>query len=463
MTADLRQECADCGFIYDPADYGGVSLFYLDDWECPTCGASIDKFDFTIDEDTTGPHTVPSSSLAVTVIEAPQGADPGLSGIEIARLGLLRTPAGNLVSSSNRALLLHMIRELEEHPILHVEDGIIIEPRPLCAYLLFSTQRDFIEVDPTVDRDTVAHALEHDPILFPSAGPEWADQLRAWEPLANFVQGVGAKLRPRVSYKQDELAALVDGVTTRWNRLSEAGKSVVGNLRALSEGHIIASVAFAAGECSAVEFANAVLAATPLHHLFGISFDDETSPAEQHGDAFREYKDLARVCADYLAFFPQEGVSGLVASGESAVLEFKSTLRWDLRQNKKSDEVTHAALKTIAAFANSEGGTLLLGVADDGTAVGVEADNFQNEDKYLLHLMTVITTSMGTNVAALVQAEFDVFQGKRVCVVRCRKSVEPVYLRAKGGNEAFFIRTGPSSAQLSPSELVSYMRDHFHS
>lgn len=34
MTADLRQECADCGFIYDPADYGGVSLFYLDDWEC---------------------------------------------------------------------------------------------------------------------------------------------------------------------------------------------------------------------------------------------------------------------------------------------------------------------------------------------------------------------------------------------------------------------------------------------
>ena len=85
----------------------------------------------------------------------------------------------------------------------------------------------------------------------------------------------------------------------------------------------------------------------------------------------------------------------------------------------------------------------------------------RTKTKYLLHLMTAIKTAMGANVAALVQPGFDVFQGKRVCVVRCRKSREPVYLRMKGGDEAFFIRTGPSSAQLSPRELVSYMRDHF--
>ena len=138
-------------------------------------------------------------------------------------------------------------------------------------------------VDPTVDRDAVADALEHNLILSPSAGPEWADQLRAWEPLADFVQGVGAKLRPRALYSKDELAALIDGVATRWNRLSEAGKSVVANLQSLTEGHTIASVAFAAGECSAVEFANAVLAATPLHHLFGISFDDDASQRSSTG------------------------------------------------------------------------------------------------------------------------------------------------------------------------------------
>lgn len=457
----LRQECTDCGFIYDPADHGGVSVFCLDTWECPNCGAGVDKFEFAVDEDAPGPHTVPSNRLAVTVIEDSDSKDSNLFGIEISRLGLLHTPAGNAVSSPNSALLLHMVRELEEHPVLHVENGIILEPRPLCAYLLFSTQRDFIEVGQEIDRDTVAQALEHDPILYPAAGPEWADQLRAWEPVADFVRGVGAKLRPRVSYSQDELAALIDGVMTRWNRLSGAGKSVVANLQVLTEGNIIASVAFAAGECTAVEFANAVLAATPLHHLFGIDLDDDVSPEQQHSDALRQYKDLARVCADYLAFFPQESVSGLVAAGESTSLEFKSTLRWDLRQDKKSDEITHVALKTIAAFANSEGGCLLLGVADDGTAVGIEADNLQNEDKYLLHLMTAIKTTMGSNVAALVQPEFDVFEAKKVCVVRCRKSREPVYLRMKGRDEAFYIRTGPSSAQLSPRELVSYTRDHF--
>ena len=116
MTDALRQECTDCGFIYDPADYGGDVLFYLEDWKCPDCGAGVDKFDFALDEDKTGPRTVPSNFLAVTVIEAPDGKASELFGVEISRLGLLRTPAGNLVSSPSSALLLHMVRELEETP-----------------------------------------------------------------------------------------------------------------------------------------------------------------------------------------------------------------------------------------------------------------------------------------------------------------------------------------------------------
>jgi len=408
-----------------------------------------------------GPQEVPSDRLAVGMIEDSDGNDSGLFGIEISRhLGLLHTPAGNLVSSPSNEFLLHMVRELEEHPHLVVEDGIILEPRTLGAYLLFSTQRDFIEADPNIPRDDVAHALEHDPILYPAAGPEWADQLRAWEPVADFLKGLGARLRPRASYKEVELGALIDGVATRWNRLSVAGKSVVANLVTLTEGHAITSVAFAAGECSSVAFANTVLAATPMHRLFGIDLDD-MSPEEQHGEALRQYKDLARICADYLAFFPSESVSELVAAGESTFQEFKSTLRWDLRQDKKNDAVTQAVLKTIAAFANSEGGRLLLGVDDDGNAVGIAIDQFENEDKYLLHLMNAIKAAMGNHVAALVRPELDAFQGKRVCVVHCQKSREPVYLRMKGDEEKFVVRTGPSSVQLSPRELVSYMREHF--
>ena len=51
-----------------------------------------------------------------------------------------------------------------------------------------------------------------------------------------------------------------------------------------------------------------------------------------------------------------------------------TTLRWDLKEagvNKKLEEVI---IKTIAAFANSQGGTLLIGVADDGDVIGLEPD-----------------------------------------------------------------------------------------
>ena len=80
----------------------------------------------------------------------------------------------------------------------------------------------------------------------------------------------------------------------------------------------------------------------------------------------------------------------LIKQGESKTLEFKSTLRWNLRESRQDDKrVTHAALKTIAAFLNTEGGDLLLGVADDGTIVGIERDGFDSDDRFMLHLAQV--------------------------------------------------------------------------
>ena len=77
----------------------------------------------------------------------------------------------------------------------------------------------------------------------------------------------------------------------------------------------------------------------------------------------------------------------LIKQGESKTLEFKSTLRWNLREDRKDDKrITHAALKTIAAFLNTEGGDLLLGVADDGAIVGIEKDRLDNDDKFMRHL-----------------------------------------------------------------------------
>ena len=66
----------------------------------------------------------------------------------------------------------------------------------------------------------------------------------------------------------------------------------------------------------------------------------------------------------------------LIKRGESKTLEFKSTLRWSIKERKQDSRgVTFAGLKTVAAFLNAEGGDLILGVADDGSVVGIELDD----------------------------------------------------------------------------------------
>lgn len=64
----------------------------------------------------------------------------------------------------------------------------------------------------------------------------------------------------------------------------------------------------------------------------------------------------------------------LIARGEGDKLEFKETLEWDVREGRKSGEVLHSTLKTVAAFRSSEGGTLLIGVSDSGLVAGLEPD-----------------------------------------------------------------------------------------
>jgi len=70
----------------------------------------------------------------------------------------------------------------------------------------------------------------------------------------------------------------------------------------------------------------------------------------------------------------QLSLEDLIAAGESATIEYKSTLRWDVQQNRVNKDLQKVIAKTVAGLLNSEGGTLLIGVADDGDIYGIEAD-----------------------------------------------------------------------------------------
>lgn len=88
-------------------------------------------------------------------------------------------------------------------------------------------------------------------------------------------------------------------------------------------------------------------------------------------------------------------IAELIAGGETEGVEFKSTLRTNLHTGQPDDKIQMAVLKTAAAFLNAGGGTLLIGVADDGVVTGLAAGGFANEDKMSLHLVNLLRDRIG--------------------------------------------------------------------
>lgn len=154
-------------------------------------------------------------------------------------------------------------------------------------------------------------------------------------------------------------------------------------------------------------------------------------------------------------------VEEIIQRGEDDQTEFKSTLRWDIRQAKKNPAIEHASLKTICAFLNSEGGDLLIGVRDDGSIEGIETDQFENDDRFLLHLWNLIKTCMGQEVTEWVKTSLQRFGNKTVCRVNCKKSKKAIFLNQNGFGEAFYVRVGPSSSNLEISTALKYIQQHF--
>ncbi len=156
----------------------------------------------------------------------------------------------------------------------------------------------------------------------------------------------------------------------------------------------------------------------------------------------------------------------LIKRGESKTLEFKATLRWNLREDRDDGTaVTHAVLKTIAAFLNTEGGDLVIGVANDRSIVGIERDRFENDDRFMLHLAQVVRNGLGDRASTCIDPKPQIVQGKTVCLVSCERSPEPAFLKWKGTEASpdgdFYVRSGPGSVRLAPDSAKEYIRTRF--
>ncbi|MEP6850620.1 MAG: DUF262 domain-containing protein [Acidobacteriota bacterium] len=156
----------------------------------------------------------------------------------------------------------------------------------------------------------------------------------------------------------------------------------------------------------------------------------------------------------------RKSIYDYVVDGESHEVEFKSTLRTNLHTSSHDPRMEHAVLKTIAGFLNTNGGLLTIGVTDDGVPVGIETDGFENEDKMSLHLVNLVKARLGPTVMQFLHLRYEDFEGSRVLVVETTKARAPVF--AKDSNvEKFYIRTGPSTTELSASQTQDFIRQRF--
>jgi len=145
-----------------------------------------------------------------------------------------------------------------------------------------------------------------------------------------------------------------------------------------------------------------------------------------------------------------------IEQGEGSQVEFKSTVRTNLKTGKQGKEIEFAWLKAVVAFLNSNGGALLIGVDDDGRIVGIEPDNFENQDKCQLHLKNLINQHIGAEYSTYINISLVEIDERTVILIECTPCEEPVFMKI-GKNEEFYIRSGPSSIKLSPSQTVTFV------
>ncbi|HSK72676.1 MAG TPA: RNA-binding domain-containing protein, partial [Pyrinomonadaceae bacterium] len=170
------------------------------------------------------------------------------------------------------------------------------------------------------------------------------------------------------------------------------------------------------------------------------------------------------------AFVYQKDLVETIRSGEHSSLEFKSTLRWNIRENKLDKKMEEIILKSISAFNNAEGGKLLIGVNDIGEILGLDDDyktlKESSKDNFELHLRNLINTAFGKEFAAVqLSIKFPVIDGKEICEIDIKRGKDPLYCEITdkngGKSKKFYIRSGNSSQELDIQETASYIKNRF--
>ena len=171
---------------------------------------------------------------------------------------------------------------------------------------------------------------------------------------------------------------------------------------------------------------------------------------------------LSRMLEAMAVLTDADKVRAIIREGESQTIEFKESLSLDVKKQTKESYIEQSSLKTIVAFLNTKGGTLLIGVSDDGQICGVggEIEKFhKTTDKFLLHFKNLMKSKIGEQFYPFIDNRLVKVDDVNVLLVECKASQTPCFLEGKD----FYVRTNPATDKLEGPKLVEYVKHRFPS
>lgn len=162
----------------------------------------------------------------------------------------------------------------------------------------------------------------------------------------------------------------------------------------------------------------------------------------------------------------EDRIRRLLARGEGSTLEYKSSLRWDYNQSRVNKDLTKVIVRTLAGFLNSHGGSVLIGVTDEGTLLDLEVDistlGKKSLDGFELALRNAIGSHLGAEVDPHVSITFFTLDGKRIAVAECAPHSSPIYFH-DGNRREFCVRSGNQTRSLDVPAAIAYAETHWRS
>ena len=181
---------------------------------------------------------------------------------------------------------------------------------------------------------------------------------------------------------------------------------------------------------------------------------------------FKELTKLENVYHALGTMPPDENILRLIKEPEDKTLEFKEIISQSLDPSITKNTINNKVIKSIAAFLNTEGGNLIVGISEDNKTkkykihgIEKEIDRFhRNNDQFLLDFKDVIKQRIGEQFYSFINQQLVEVDQHIVLLVECKMSDKPVYVDQKD----FYLRTTPATDKLEGQKQLDYINSRFY-